>query len=175
MSPFSPPPFFSPYAPVPALISRVLFAQQREFFLGKCVLLCWCRFLLRKCKLLPPPWKPKRVSSSSPPSLFRKYTKTEQTSVANLTFFIPFLNKWHFFNHGAFLFVKKCKKNLKNASFLVLGHFFRCPFVVKSPFMAFFHQRCGTFSFRGVGKTGREAFWPHTPAFFSSPGLKVNI
>ncbi len=54
--------------------------------------------------------------------------------------------------HGAFSFVNKnAIKHGKNAPFLCIGHFFRSPYVVKTPFGAFFHQRWGIFSFRGVG------------------------
>ena len=54
--------------------------------------------------------------------------------------------------HGAFSFVNKnAIKHEKNAPFLCIGHFFRCPYVVKNPFGAFFQERWGIFSFRGVG------------------------
>ncbi len=41
--------------------------------------------------------------------------------------------------HGAFSFVNKnAIKHGKNAPFLCIGHFFRSPYVVKTPFGAFF-------------------------------------
>ncbi len=68
-------------------------------------------------------------------------------SVANRAFF---RKNWHFLRHGTFSFVNEnAIKLVKNAPFCVSGIFSESPYVVKTPFGAFFHGIWGIFSFRG--------------------------